>query len=360
MPDLPHLAGLFAVGVALGATLYHASFGFTGAFRALLVRRETAGVRAILLMLAVACALFFPALGQGAVFGQDVAGFVAPLDTALVAGAALFGIGMQLGGGCASGTLFALGGGHVRMLIVLAGFIAGSVLGVAHLPQWQALPGLPAVSLLVWLGWPQALALQLLVLALLWWLLARLNRSPSPQPAAPYRVWRGPWPLAAGAIALAVLNFATLLLSGHPWGITSAFALWGGKIAAALGSGIADWGGWAGQGAMLAQPVLRDVTSLMDFGIVLGAMLAAVLAGRFAPGWRVPLRSAIAAVLGGLLMGYGARLASGCNIGAFFSGVASGSLHGWVWLVCAMAGNGAGIRLRPYFGLVVERTPAVT
>jgi len=91
---------------------------------------------------------------------------------------------------------------------------------------------------------------------------------------------------------------------------------------------------------------------------MLGALAAAGLAGRFGPRWRVPAKSLGAAVIGGLLLGYGARLASGCNIGAFFSGVASGSLHGWVWFITAFAGTTVGTRLRPVFGLIVERTPA--
>ena len=98
----------------------------------------------------------------------------------------------------------------------------------------------------------------------------------------------------------------------------------------------------------------------MDFGIVLGALLASALAGRFAPNWRVPLRSASAAVVGGLMLGYGARLAYGCNIGAYFSGIASGSLHGWAWLAAAFFGNVLGTRLRPFFGLEVERLPRQT
>jgi hypothetical protein len=57
-----------------------------------------------------------------------------------------------------------------------------------------------------------------------------------------------------------------------------------------------------------------------------------------------------------LLLGYGARLAYGCNIGACFSGIASGSLHGWAWMVAAFFGNVLGTRLRPLFGLEVERT----
>ena len=59
----------------------------------------------------------------------------------------------------------------------------------------------------------------------------------------------------------------------------------------------------------------------------------------------------VALLAGGLLLGYGARLAYGCNIGAFFSGVASTSLHGWVWIVAAVLGNIIGVRLRPLFRL---------
>ena len=40
---------------------------------------------------------------------------------------------------------------------------------------------------------------------------------------------------------------------------------------------------------------------------------------------------------------------------AYFSGILSGSLHGWLWLVVAFIGNVVGTRLRPFFGLEVER-----
>ena len=53
-------------------------------------------------------------------------------------------------------------------------------------------------------------------------------------------------------------------------------------------------------------------------------------------------------------MGYDARLAFGCNIGAFFSGVASFSLHGWLWIAFALLGTWAGVKLRPLFGLSGE------
>ena len=112
-------------------------------------------------------------------------------------------------------------------------------------------------------------------------------------------------------------------------------------------------GFWAGgfQQAKLAGSVLDDITSMMDVGIMLGALCAAALAGRFAPRLGFAPRSLAAAAIGGLAMGYGARIAFGCNIGAFFSGVASTSLHGWLWIVAALAGTWVGVRLRPRFGL---------
>ena len=61
------------------------------------------------------------------------------------------------------------------------------------------------------------------------------------------------------------------------------------------------------------------------------------------------------ASIGALTVWYGARFTHRCDIGAFFNGVASGSLHGWVWFAAAFAGNIMDTHLmRPLFGLRVE------
>jgi hypothetical protein len=86
----------------------------------------------------------------------------------------------------------------------------------------------------------------------------------------------------------------------------------------------------------------------MNIAIMMGAFVAASLAGKISPRSSLPVSAIVAAVVGGLSMEYGARLAYGCNIGAFFSGVASTSLHGWVWIVAAIPGNIVGLRLRPF------------
>lgn len=348
-------AALFIVGTFAGVVLYHAAFGFTSAWRAFIVDRRGAGVRAQMLMLALACAVFFPAIGTGELFGQAVHGSSGPLAVSVAVGAFLFGVGMQLGGGCASGTLYSAGGGNLRTGVTLLAFIAGSVIGAAHMPWWQARPSARAVSLVSSLGvWP-ALALNLALfgaIALATRALERGRRSEAPRlPSGWTRALRGPWPLMGGAIGLALVNVATLALAGRPWGVTSAFALWGSKALMALGIDVASWPYWSARTAELRASVVHDVTSVMNFGILLGAFAAAGLAGRLGPARRIPVRSLVAALIGGLLLGYGARIAYGCNIGAFFSGVASGSLHGWLWLAAAFPGNIVGTRLRPLFGL---------
>jgi hypothetical protein len=345
-------ATLFLIGLAMGVTLYHAAFGFTGAYRRALEEKDISGITAQAVMLALAMLLFAPVLAQGEVFGQGVVGAVAPVNIGMAFGAFLFGIGMQLAGGCASGTLFTVGGGSVRMVLVLAAFAAGCFWASLDLGWWQGLPGIGAVSLADEIGAWAAVGLQLAVLAViivglralggrnlrpLWWDGSFSARA----------LLHGPWPLLLAAALLALLNFASLLVAGHPWSITWGFTLWGAKAAVLLGWDPATAPFWVGgfQERALKGPLLADTVSVMNLALVLGALAAAGLAGRFRPSLRMPWPALVSALLGGLMLGYGARLAYGCNIGAFFSGVASTSLHGWAWIVAAGLGNWAGLWL---------------
>jgi uncharacterized membrane protein YedE/YeeE len=354
------MAGLYLLGAALGLVLYHAAFGFASAWRAFLAEGQGEGLRAQMVMLGVATLLFFPLIAEGAAIGVNVGGAVAPVGVSVAAGAALFGLGMQLAGGCASGTLYTVGGGSTKMVFTLIFFMVGSLIGAAHLPWWLEMPSLGSISLLREWGLLPALAAQLAAFAAIAGLTLAIERrrggsEPAAVPAASLgaRLVSGPWPLIWGAVALAVLNAVTLVAAGHPWTISFGYTLWGGKLAQAAGvdlSVYAFWS-WPFPSRALAASVFADSTSVMNFGVLAGAFLAAGLAGRFNPAWRLPLRHVAAAALGGLLMGYGARLAFGCNVGAYFSGIASGSLHGWLWLAAGLAGSYLGIFLRPLFGL---------
>lgn len=353
------MGALWLLGAALGLTLFHASFGFAGAFRRLLAERRGAGLRAQLIMLGLAVCLFLPALEAGAILGQPLRGFVFPVGLGLMLGAFLFGIGMQLGGGCASGTLYTAAGGQgARMWITLLAFIIGATFAAWDGERWTDWPALPALSLQRSLGAGPAILLSLAVLALAWALSRRIEIAR--HGSAERLAWRGgdwltgPWPMVWGAIALAALNFATLWLAGRPWAITAVFPLWGSLALDRLGWGDpAFWAYWEDptRTEALLRPLLADRMTVMNLGLMLGAFLAAALAQRLAsPLWPAP-GAALASLIGGLLLGYGAVLAAGCNVSAFFGGIASGSLHGWVWIVPALLGNAVGLRLRPLFGM---------
>lgn len=354
-------AALFLVGGLLGAALYHGSFGFTGGWRRMVVERRGRGIRAQMLMIGVAAVAMIPLIAAGNLGDRALVGAMGPVGVSVIVGATMFGLGMQLGGGCGSGTLFTVGGGSSRMLVTLAFFIVGALMGTAHLPWWLALPSLGTVDIGRELGTGTAVLATLAGLALVALVTALIERrahgdiETEPVPSRPGWSWLtyGPWPLVGAGLLLALLNVATLLLAGHPWSVTFGFGLWGAKVAQAAGVPVETWEfwNWPGPQAALQSSVLADVTSVMNFGIILGAALAASLAGKFAPKAKIPLGSMLAAVVGGLLMGYGARLSFGCNIGALFSGIASGSLHGWLWFACAFVGSLAGVWARPLFGL---------
>ncbi len=358
-------AALFGLGLLLGVALFHARFGFVSAWRQLVAVGQGRGLQAHALMIGTASVLFAVILSSGTGFGGiETAGYVAPITLGLFVGAALFGVGMQLGGACASGTLYATGSGHVPVFVTLGGFIVGSVFGVATVQWWR--PGgtfgvvfsEPVSFAGTRFGYAGGVVANLTLLALIAVIAEAVRRRRNPPPIEPVptasgasRILRGSWPLWVGALVLAVLNALVLLTSGRPWGVTGAFRLWGSKLVAATGlADPASWPGWNGSPA-LTNSILLDNTSVTNLGIVLGALIAAGLAGTFDLHRRTPPNVVAAHSVGGIMMGYGAAIAFGCNIGAYFSGIASFSLHGWLWGVAALGGTWIGLRVRPIFGL---------
>lgn len=356
---------LFLIGGLLGLTLYHSSFGFASAYRKLLVHRDARGAIAQIIMLAIATVLFAPTLAAGTVLGQQVRGAVSPVGVQGAIGAFVFGIGMQLGGACGCGTLYTVGSGSLTLLVTLVTFCIGAFGASLTRQLWVNLPALPAISLADNLGWFWAVVLQLTIFAALFVTLQRifpsakalssppLTSSPPLFPSSLTQLIYGPWSLLTGAIALSLLNWLTLIVSGQPWRITWGFALWAAEIASFLGWDSTSSPFWktANAQAALTNGVFADVSSVMNGGIVLGSLLAAGLAGRWAPTFGPSKQILAAAILGGLLMGYSAFLAYGCNVSGFFGAIASTSLHGWLWIVAALLGTAIGVRLRPLFRL---------
>lgn len=364
-----NMAAAALIGGLAGFALYHASFGFTAAWRRIVRERRGAGLRAQMLLIGLTCLVSFPLIAWGT--GEFAArGNILPMGVASAFGAFVFGAGMQLGGGCASGTLFTVGGGSSRMVITLFFFVAGSLLATAHWDFWTAgaavgdgflvsnlkdlvsyrLNNNRGVSLIGELGVGGALAAMALVLGsiAIWSAMIERRTHGALEPRRRTgTILTGPWSLTLGAVALALVGIGTFVTLGRPWGVTAGFAIWGAHAWEALGGDVSGWSYWQGwRAAQVEASLFANGTSVMNFGIVFGAMIAASLAGKWAPGLNLSIRDLATAVIGGLMMGYGARLAYGCNIGAYLGGLVSGSLHGWWWLIWGFGGSYLGVWMR--------------
>lgn len=163
-----------------------------------------------------------------------------------------------------------------------------------------------------------------------------------------YKEWiKDAWPYLTGAILLSVFQIVTLATTGNPWGVSGVLANWGAWLYEAVGGSVDKWYYFSSEGAQrtLEGGFLNHGGSIRNLGIIVGALLAVLLASGFKIKKIKSMKQIIAAILGGLLMGYGARIGFGCNIGALYSGIASFSLSGWVFGVFIFLGAIVGSKL---------------
>ncbi|SDY73302.1 hypothetical protein SAMN05660462_00756 [Proteiniborus ethanoligenes] len=149
-----------------------------------------------------------------------------------------------------------------------------------------------------------------------------------------YLKWfKNSWTYVTGAILLSLFQIVTLAVTGEAWRISSTLTNWGAWIYEALGGNVSSWFYFSSESSLLTlqEGFLKDPKSIRNIGIIVGALLSALMASQFKFRKIKSKKQIIGACIGGLLMGYGSRLASGCNIGALYSGIASLSLAGWVF-----------------------------
>lgn len=330
---------MLAVGLGFGLALEGLRFGFAGPWRAMILRREPSGLWAQLLAIGIVTVFALPLIAN---HGGELNGAQAPIGFAMIAGAFVFGVAMQVVLGCGSGTLVNAGSGNPVSSVALPFFAIGSFAGAYHLFWWTGLGALPIMNFEGWSGVIITLGLLFSVAMVAW-------KFATPQT----RVL--PRRLVIAAVVIAALALANLLISGQPWGVVYGLGLWVAKGAVAAGVDLSGSAFWAAPATAerVTSSVLTDYTSLTDIGIILGAF--------FVASWRVgglsaklpslPTRAWVGTIVAGFLLGYSSRLAFGCNVGAFFSGISTGSLHGWVWFGAAFVGSIYGIKLRPILGL---------
>ena len=163
-----------------------------------------------------------------------------------------------------------------------------------------------------------------------------------------YVKWlKNPFTYITAAVLLSLFQIVTLAVTKNPWGVSGPFAIWGAWLFEAVGGSVDKWYYFASPGAQatLEGGLLNHPDSWRNFGIIAGALAATLLASGFKLKKIKSYKQVLAAVIGGTMMGYGARVAFGCNIGALYSGISSLSVSGWVFAIGIFAGAVVGSKL---------------
>jgi len=152
------------------------------------------------------------------------------------------------------------------------------------------------------------------------------------------------WAPYAAGIGIGILSWFTFLISNRPLGCSTAFASTSGMIKRLFkGRGVAD------------EPYYKSVGIRIDWqwmlvlGIAIGALLSAWTSGDLELAWVPDLWAQSfgpalwprlgTALLGGVLMGFGARWAGGCTSGHGISGTMQLAISSWISSICFFIGG---------------------
>lgn len=246
---------------------------------------------------------------------------VSTISIPLMLGAFLFGIGMMLAGTCASGMFIRLSEGHMVHLFTISSVIIGYLIGTKHYTTlWSNfIVDAPVIFLPHEIGWSAGIGSNILIILLLYMVARKYEPSTNISYQSNYLY---------GAICLGILNVLHFLVLKSTWSITGAF-FWFGELSNLKGDSL----------------IAALGPNLRNLGLFLGAFLSVLVCKKFHLQKIRSCKQILEAVIGGLLMGYGACIAGGCNISAFFISAASLSLSAWVFLIFLFMGSFVGIKI---------------
>lgn len=325
----PVLYGLL-VGILFGFALQRGRFCMNSAIRDTVLLKDTTLLKSV--GVAVLVGMFgFALMAMGGLIKISPTPF---FWGANMVGGFVFGIGMVLAGGCASGITYRVGEGMVGALSALVGLSAAATLTVMGFlkPVKDALQSSTKVmvgesnpTLANVFGLPHNVVALVLavVIAGVWFFVARKGGEDEPKSDDPLvkRVFKNGWGWLATGIAIGLINMLAFY-SSTAAGRSYALAITSGWLTIVkLGMSVPEtkmgWDAW------------------LVIGIVVGALIASLIAGEFKirwPGWGMLLQT----FAGGLLMGFGAVTSAGCNVTHILSGLPQlgiGSLVGAIAIV---------------------------
>jgi len=361
----------FAIGIGFGFFLTRASIGFAGGVNRI-SREGNASLAKALLVLFVLSAFFTSFLTYNSVESYSLN--INPINLGLIVGGLFFGFGMALSSCCATGSLTDLAGGFSRAGVTIFFFGMGVFLGFytqttaswireswvstatgelgrggVFLPDLFVYDGLK--------GYAGAIILTALFSGVLIYIAAKYEKKLdmyTPAKKAKSEKFLSyetffvkPWSMFWSSVGISLLFIALLEVSAKGWSATTPFGVWFAKILMLFGVS-AEWiAEYTNKPvALFSRSLLEYGVSLQNFGIILGTIIALLLAGsfknKFTSGLKITPKAFFIYAFGGFIMGIGTRLSNGCNVGALFTPISEFSLSGWFYLVFVVIGGFSG------------------
>lgn len=333
-------------GAAFGILLQRSRFCFFCILRELFEERDARGALGILAALAVGSLGYLvvvqPWLPDPGIGRLPPDAHIGPVSWVLVAGGLSFGVGMTLSGSCISAHLYRLGEGSTLSPFALLGAVGGFMLGFA---SWNSLyidtlASAPVVWLPARLDYAGAFAVQgglllaLALLLLLWvrWPAASQGRVTHWTPVAVVRrVFVERWPAWLGGIGVGALGFLAYLRI-EPLGVTAELGSRARTLAERLGwipDRLPGLDGFSGCATVVIEALMTP-NGVFILALVAGSLAMGIASGSFRP-QAYPWYRYLLALLGGVLMGWGAMVSLGCTVGVLLSGISAFALSGWVF-----------------------------
>ncbi|WP_250673618.1 YeeE/YedE family protein [Paraclostridium ghonii] len=369
------------IGLGLGYTLTRSFFGFAGSVNRSYRTGSTKLMR-ILMLLFVGTAIVSACL----FIGQDPTQYdlgVNPINLGLILGGLAFGFGMAFCSCCASGVLTDIATGFPRALITLIFFGMGVYVGF---PIQSSAPwvtdtifssqtfesGVFLPDLFKWdglEGYLGAIILTIIFACITIWIAKIYEDKRKAQNSytgveeeriqektyddKPFKLFSQntydilfvrPWSLKMGAVVMGVIFMLLMGVTKSGWGVSTPFGIWFGRLLIAFGVSPESVASFTTKSIELfTDPFFQNPSSVQNVGIILGTIIALLLAGSFTKSFKaglsITLKESLIYVIGGFIMGIGTRMSNGCNAGALYTPIANFSLSGWIFLVFLVVGG---------------------
>lgn len=372
-------------GAILGYIFTRSRYGFAGGVKRIYLTGEGSLTKALLIMLAIsilaAAGIHWGAAAKGAVpafmatggaTSIPGSGNIGVINIQLIVGGFLFGVGMMIAGGCASGTLTDAGEGSVRALIVMLFFGIGGIVGILAKSAFNT-TSLGKVGTRVYLpnifGYIGAVIVSLALLLILYVITKRYEDSRKKKGTYQETVYEANelplkeegkfklfsyntyhkffverWSFTKGAMLTSVMFIFIINTTGSSWGVSGGYPVWVMALLDKFGVEFTS-PALAGNVKAVQNGLLKHGVTLRNLGMILGSALAFLLAGSFKLDYKFNIKDVVFYAVGGILLGFGAMFAGGCNIGALYSAISNLSLSGWIYLLAAVVGGIVALKL---------------